>query len=364
MGFPEALIQQALSIASQSNQMMQIEGIIELLVSMTLQTAPSRDRYAGWPLVRPGPFRSQAAAGGGRAAAGGGARADSLITSGSAGRAVAVRADEASGEIDIMSGTLWKQRHLWGFSLQSIEQVEVTQTALTLAFTMHSTVTAVQAQVVIHEGHAKLRYFDVGTGVLRRTLFLQGCQCERGTQALLQFAANCTVCVSLAQSRPLSSITLLFDDEQTARQWQQAISFAVSSTIPVPSQPDVPNAAAICNPRPTPPPALQCIICLEEITSVSNAIRCPSGAHHIHTGDCFDGCVQSQVHDARRDPGQFHSRGSCICCPACPIKRSGWAQADVKRVVKGSTWKVSACGWCCASIAATCAWDAMLIIMT
>lgn len=133
MGFPEALIQQALSIASQSNQMVQIEGIIELLISMTLQTAPSRDRYAGWPLVRPGPFGSQAAAGRGQAAVGGGARADSLITYGSARSAVAVQPDEVSGQIDIISGTLWKQRHIWGFSLQSIEQVEVMHTALTLA---------------------------------------------------------------------------------------------------------------------------------------------------------------------------------------------------------------------------------------
>ena len=356
MGFPEALIQQALSIASQSNQMLQIEAIIELIISMTLQTAPSRDRYAGWPLVSPGPFGSQAAAGRGQAAVGGGARADSLITYGSARSAVVVQPDEVSGQIDIISGTLWKQRHIWGFSLQSIEQVEVIHTALTLAVTVQSTVTAAQVQVVIHEGHAKLRYFDVGTGVLRRTLFLQGCQCERGAQPLLQFAANCTVCVSLAQSRPLSSITLLFDDEQTARQWQQAISFAVSSTIPMPSQPDAPHAAAIFNPipRPTAPPALQCIICLEEIPSVANAIRCPTGQHYIHNGDCFDGCVQSQVDDARLDPGQFHSRGSCICCPVCPTKRGGWTDADIKKVVKGSTWKVSACGLCSTSIETTC----------
>jgi hypothetical protein len=84
-------------------------------------------------LVRPGPFGSQAAAGRGQAAVGGGARADSLITYGSARSAVAVQPDEVSGQIDIISGTLWKQRHIWGFSLQSIEQVEVMHTALTLA---------------------------------------------------------------------------------------------------------------------------------------------------------------------------------------------------------------------------------------
>jgi hypothetical protein len=195
---------------------------------------------------------------------------------------------------------------------------------------------------VIHEGHAKLRYFDLGTGVLRRTLFLEGSRSERGSQALLNYEANCTVVVTLAQSRPLSNITLLFDDEHTATQWQHAIAFAVSSSIPPPVIQNDP--ARPSHPSPQQPPRLpQCIICLGDITSASSAIHCPNSQHHIHKGECFDGCVQSQVEDARRDPGQFNSRGNRICCPACPQRGAGaWADADIKRHVKSSIWQVRA----------------------
>ncbi len=189
--------------------------------------------------------------------------------------------------------------------------------------------------VVIHEGNAKLRYFDVQSSSLRRTLLLQGCVTERGTHGLLHYPADCTLKVKLAETRPLSEITLLFDDDDTAMQWQNAIQTAASSTVPV-------LTSQLVN---APPAALSsCIVCLGEIASPTDAVCCPSGQHHIHKSDCFEGCVASQVSDARRDPGLFNLRGNHICCPACPSKSRTWDDADIKRFVKSSTWQASAFG--------------------
>ncbi len=89
------------------NRMMQIENIMELLLRSSI-----RDRR-----------RTSAAVGGAAAiappmpAAGGGA-------------AAAVQPVALSGQTEIVSGNLWKQRHIWGFPIQSIEQVEASRMAL------------------------------------------------------------------------------------------------------------------------------------------------------------------------------------------------------------------------------------------
>jgi hypothetical protein len=195
--------------------------------------------------------------------------------------------------------------------------------------------TLVQVQVVIHEGNAKLRYFDLHTGILRRTLPLQGCIIERGTNGLLGVTANCTLKVTLAQTRPLSDITLLFDDDATATQWHDAIQIAASSKFrQLTSQHSIVPAAAS---------PMQCMVCLGDIASPSDAIRCPNGQHTIHKGECFESCVASQVSDACNDPGLFHSRGNRVCCLACPLNtKNAWNDSDIKRLVKSSTWQARA----------------------
>ena len=192
--------------------------------------------------------------------------------------------------------------------------------------------------VVIHEGNAKLRYFDIETSAsrrsaLRRTLLLQGSVTERGAHALLDYPANRILKVTLAQTRPISEITLLFDDDATAMQWQIAIRVAVSSTIPEP----ISQLSIV----PRDPALSVCIVCLGEIASSADAIRCPHGQHCIHKGECFEGCVASQVSDARRDPGLFNMRGNRICCPACPNSSRTWDDADIQRFIKRSTWQAS-----------------------
>ena len=109
MGFPQHLIQQALSIAAQS-QMLQIENIIELIVSMTAQGTRSAQR--------PHTFRSISAGGGGMAAS-------SSPRPSFPRAALPLLPDQISGQVDIISGTVFKQRHTWGFPIQSTEQVEV-----------------------------------------------------------------------------------------------------------------------------------------------------------------------------------------------------------------------------------------------
>lgn len=338
MGFPEALITQAMRMASQSpDRAPNIDGIIEILVNMTTPAAadPSSTKQKRRQHLL---FDSHSANSSGSALAVSGGSAPRLPAHRGGGAAAAASAalnpDATSGQIEVISGTVKKQRHIWGFRIQSEEQVEV-------SFMMSrrdgsSELTLVQVHVVIHEGNAKLRYFDLQTGVLRRTLPLQGCIIERGTNGLLGVSANCTLKVTLAQTRPLSDITLLFDDDTTAMQWQNAIQFAVSNTIPEPtSQLSIAPAAASL---------LQCLVCFDEIASPSDAIRCPNGQHCIHKGECFERCVASQVSDARKDPGLFNSRGNHICCLACPLnKKNAWNDSDIKRFAKSSTWQASAC---------------------
>jgi hypothetical protein len=163
-------------------------------------------------------------------------------------------------------------------------------------------VTVAQVHVVLHEGTAKMRYFDVDTGALRRTLQLQGCRVERAAQDVLGFPANCVIKVALLAQK-LSDITLMFDDEATASQWQAAIEFAVSSTAPdlatqiaaVPLSSCA--AAAACAPN--------CTICLSDIVALAEVIHCPCGQHFIHKGECFRRCVEWQIDAARQDPVWF-----------------------------------------------------------
>lgn len=194
-------------------------------------------------------------------------------------------------------------------------------------------VTVAQVHVVLHEGTAKMRYFDVDTGALRRTLQLQGCRVERAAQDVLGFPANCVIKVALLAQK-LSDVTLMFDDEATATQWQAAIQFAVSSTATDPATQIVPLsscAAAACAPN--------CTICLDDIVSSAEVIYCPCGQHFIHKGECFRRCVEWQIDAARQDPGQFDARGGAICCPACKSKGTSWADADIKRLVESKTWQ-------------------------
>jgi hypothetical protein len=105
MGFPESVVQEALGMVSDiPNQLLQIESIIDLLVRGSLH-----DR------------RRPSAAGGGMAAI-----APPVPAAGRGG-AAALQPSALSGQTEVVSGNLWKQRHIWGFPLQSIEQVEVTR---------------------------------------------------------------------------------------------------------------------------------------------------------------------------------------------------------------------------------------------
>jgi len=192
-----------------------------------------------------------------------------------------------------------------------------------------------QVHVVLHEGAAKMRYFDVDTGALRRTLQLEGCRVERAAQDVLGFPANCVIKVALLAQK-LSDVTLMFDDEATATQWQAAIQFAVSSTTSDPATQIAAVALSSCAPAACAP---NCTICLDDIVSSAEVIYCPCGKHFIHKGECFRRCVAWQIDAARQDPGQFNARGGAICCPACKSKDTAWADADIKRLVESKTWQ-------------------------
>jgi hypothetical protein len=141
MGFPENLIPQAMTIALSYNpdRIPNVDSIVEILIKMnTPATASQSSRnqrlYQHLPdsshstnssnalstrlletSVRSRPHT---------ASAGGG-----LAIPASQGVAAAASAilgpDSISGQVEVISGTLWKQRHIFGFGIQSAEQVEV-----------------------------------------------------------------------------------------------------------------------------------------------------------------------------------------------------------------------------------------------
>ena len=328
MGFSETAIQQALARANSSGRLLHLDAIIEILVTMANESSQTQPKKlaskASGDRVQPinplaatlssiskkprSPLASQSRV----PAAGGGASAALLAS--------AAASNPDSGQLEIKTGTLGKQRHIWGFAIQSLEQVEV--------------------HVVVHEGRAKLRYFDLESGALRRTLLLEGCGIERGTLSILGFAANCTLRVHLAGSRSFASITLFCSSDAHACEWQHAMQDAVSRSQAALSTHPTDSVHAPLTPHLPAATLAQCSICMCEIDSQADAVCCPTGQHFVHKGECFDSCVESQIAVARTDPGQFHSRGSKICCPSGYHRGGAWCDADIKRHCKRDTWQV------------------------
>jgi hypothetical protein len=131
MGFPEALITQAMRMASQCpDRAPNIDSIIEILVNMTTPAAAdqlSTKQKRRQHLL----FDSPSADSSGSALAASGGSAPRLPAHrGGGGAAAAATAalknpDATSGQIEVISGTVKKQRHFLGFRIQSEEQVEV-----------------------------------------------------------------------------------------------------------------------------------------------------------------------------------------------------------------------------------------------
>jgi hypothetical protein len=134
MGFPENLIPQAMSIALSRNpdRIPHIDLIVEVLLNMTTPATTARQRLP--PSVRTASAshflvtsRSLETSVHSRlhpaAAAGGSVRSASQAES-AAAPAIPVP-DSTSGQVEVISGTLWKQRHIFGFGIQAAEQVEV-----------------------------------------------------------------------------------------------------------------------------------------------------------------------------------------------------------------------------------------------
>ena len=327
MGFSESAIQQAFARANSSGRLLHLNAIIEMLVAANNESSntqpkrlapkasenrmqPSNPLAVTLSSISNQPrsaFVSQS-----RVPAAGGASAALLAS--------AATSIPESGQLEIKTGTLGKQRHIWGFAIQSLERVEV--------------------HVVVHEGRAKLRYFDLESGALRRTLLLEGCRIERGTVSMLGFAASCFLRVHLAGSRPFANISLFCDSDAHASEWQHAMQDAVSRTQAATSLHPSDSLHALLIPTIPAAALAQCPICMCEITSQSEAVCCPTGEHFVHKGECFDSCVESQIAVARADPGQFHSRGSKICCPSGYHRGGAWCDADIKRHCKRDTWQV------------------------
>ena len=320
MGFTETSIQQALARANSSGRLLHLDAVIEILVNQASHTQPNRAAPSA-PVLRPMNHAEpamtsvarqthSASATRNRAPAAGGHRAGAAVH------------DPLSGQTEIKTGALWKQRHVWGFAIQSLEQVEL--------------------HVVIHEGRAKLRYFDLGGSILRRTLLLEGCRIERDAHSLRGFAASCSLRVHLAAPSPFASLTLFCDNDAAASVWHQAMLDAMS--LARAAQPVQPCDSLRAPLIPTAPAVAlaQCSICLDDIMSEAEAVCCPARAHFVHKGRCFESCVESQIADARHDPAQFQSRGNTICCPVGHHHCGAWCDADIKQLCKRDTWQVSA----------------------
>ncbi len=329
MGFSERAIQQAFARASSSSRLLHLNEIIEILVAadnessntqsqrLVSNSSGNRVQPSNLLAVTISSISNQPRS----------ALASQSTVPAADGASAAVFASAAASipescQLEIKTGILGKQRHIWGFAIQSLERVEV--------------------HVVVHEGRAKLRYFDLESGALRRTLLLEGCRIERGAVSMLGFAANCFFRVHLAGSMPFANISLFCDSRAHASEWQHAIHDAVSRTQAANSlhpsdslrAPLIPTATILAA------ALAQCPICMCEITSQADAVCCPTGEHFVHKGECFDSCVESQIAVARADPGQFHSRGSRICCPSGYHRGGAWCDADIKRHCKRDTWQV------------------------
>ena len=121
MGFKESCIQKAMAEAAQrTDRITHLQGIIEILVNMTApNNAASIVGSAPQGSLTPNSPESSASSQKLIAAVRGGAVMSKSRRLGFR------RADaEATGQVDIVTATLFKQRHIFGFAIQAREQVE------------------------------------------------------------------------------------------------------------------------------------------------------------------------------------------------------------------------------------------------
>jgi hypothetical protein len=121
MGFKESLIQKAMAEAAQrTDRITHLQGIIEILVNMTAPNnaasnagSAARGSLAATFPVSPASSRQLIAAVGGGA-----------VMSNSRTHGLSRVETEETGQVDIVTATLFKQRHIFGFAIEAREQVE------------------------------------------------------------------------------------------------------------------------------------------------------------------------------------------------------------------------------------------------
>ena len=121
MGFKESCIQKAIAEAAQrTDRLTHLQGIIEILVNMTApNNAASIVGSAAQGSLTPNSPESSASSQKLIAAVRGGA-----VMSNSRRLGFSRVDAEATGQVDIVTATLFKQRHIFGFAIQAREQVE------------------------------------------------------------------------------------------------------------------------------------------------------------------------------------------------------------------------------------------------